>query len=136
MREQFFQAELEKLISRYGFDKDCNCPDFILASMLIKMLNVYKVAVADNFVWHGLAPRDLAIQQELNKLRITGDKRLTWRDFQAFVQRRLKAAGVDPDKIPVYINKINIKGDPYEQKFNEVEIDARLMPESVAISVE
>jgi len=50
-----FEKELTQLINKYSIENGSNTPDYILASMLIHQLELFRVIMIARDAWHGNA---------------------------------------------------------------------------------
>lgn len=48
------EHDLAAVLNRHGVDTVTNTPDFILAALLVKVLEAFGGANADNDAWHGV----------------------------------------------------------------------------------
>jgi hypothetical protein len=48
-----FETELTRLINRYSVENTADIPDFIMAKMICRMLEVIGFCVKDTLDWHG-----------------------------------------------------------------------------------
>jgi len=53
-----FNDELKDLINRYSVENHINMPDFILADMICRMIEVMGISIKKNLNWHGLVQFD------------------------------------------------------------------------------
>lgn len=62
-----FENELKSLINTHSVEKIANMPDFVLAKMICRMIEVIGYHVKENLDWHGcespchLSPETLAV---------------------------------------------------------------------------
>jgi hypothetical protein len=64
-----FQAELEALINKHSIENVADTPDFILARMIVAMIEAMGPCIKDNLDWHGAN----SVCHPIDPMALTGD---------------------------------------------------------------